>query len=184
MVLTIGASTASDFTRPIALMRECHRRVERFLGVLVTIAAERHGERLDPDDAEAMATALRYFAEAAPKHTADEEESLFPRLRRAENGDVQTAIRIMAELERDHALADERHREVQTLGRRWLNDGMLPVEDAKRLANRLEALSAIYTRHIAIEDDTLFPFAEAALDGAAKRAVGIEMAKRRDITHR
>jgi hypothetical protein len=29
----------------------------------------------------ALETALRYFREAAPKHTADEEESRFPRLR-------------------------------------------------------------------------------------------------------
>ena len=29
----------------------------------------------------ALESALRYFREAAPKHTADEEESLFPRLR-------------------------------------------------------------------------------------------------------
>jgi hypothetical protein len=37
---------------------------------------------LNEEQRGAFEAALRYFREAAPKHTADEEESLFPRLRR------------------------------------------------------------------------------------------------------
>ena len=163
-------------------MRECHRRVERFLGVLVTIASERHGGRLDPNDVEAMMTALRYFAEAAPKHTEDEESSLFPRLRVVGGNDGDRACEIMSRLERDHVLADEHHREVQTLGRRWLREGTLRDEDAERLSSRLGALLELYAAHIAVEDGTLFPLAEAALDDDAKRVIGVEMAERRDVT--
>ena len=51
-----------------------------FMNVLqqVAMAADRP---LADDARNSLETALRYFREAAPKHTADEEESLFPRLR-------------------------------------------------------------------------------------------------------
>jgi len=42
--------------------------------------------------ARALASALRYFGEAAPKHTADEEESLFPRLRQIRHAEIQAVF--------------------------------------------------------------------------------------------
>lgn len=182
MVLVIGSPAASDYDRPIALMGECHRRIERFLGVLTTLARERRGARLDADEAEAMATALIYFAEAAPKHTADEEESLFPRLRKALGDDSIQATAVLVELERDHCRAEGLHDDVETLGQRWLRNRSLEPDDARRLSCQLDSLTAIYREHIAIEDGTLFPLAETTLDTGAKRAIGQEMAKRRSAS--
>ena len=54
-------------------MSDCHRRIERFLTVLVRVA-ERGS--LEGEARGAFEAALRYFRDAAPKHTADEEESL------------------------------------------------------------------------------------------------------------
>lgn len=38
MPIVIGAKRESDFTDPIGMLGDCHRRIERFLNVLLTIA--------------------------------------------------------------------------------------------------------------------------------------------------
>ena len=82
MPIVIGAKQESDFNDPIGLLGDCHRRIEHFLSMLVTVANQAHGTRMTCDQQLALETALRYFREAAPRHTADEEESLFPYLNR------------------------------------------------------------------------------------------------------
>src|SRR5215469_7184327 len=83
MPIVIGAKQESDFTDPIGMLGDCHRRIERFLSVLQTLASQRQGAPLNEQERNALSASLRYFREAAPKHTADEEESLFPRMRAA-----------------------------------------------------------------------------------------------------
>ena len=81
MLIQIGAESSS-FMDPIGLMSDCHRRIEMFLNTL-SEAADCTGRSLKEEEGRALDAALRYFREAAPKHNADEEQSLFPRLRRA-----------------------------------------------------------------------------------------------------
>jgi len=78
MPVQIGAP-AHNFSDPTGLLSDCHRRIEMFLRVLegVALVIDRP---LTGESRSALESALRYFREAAPKHTADEEESLFPRL--------------------------------------------------------------------------------------------------------
>jgi hypothetical protein len=76
--IVIGAKRESDFTDPIGMLGDCHRRIERFLDVLVRVAEQAHGEALNEEQRGALDTALHYFRDAAPKHTADEKESRFP----------------------------------------------------------------------------------------------------------
>ena len=78
MRVQIGAQ-AYSFSDPTAFLSDCHPRIEMLLRALeVTSVVDRP---LTEETRAALETALRYFREAAPKHTADEEESLFPRLR-------------------------------------------------------------------------------------------------------
>ena len=81
MLVKIGGPVDHGFDRPLGLLSDCHRRIERFLSVLVTIADAHRGAELPGPDRDALAGALHYFRTAAPRHSADEEESLFPRLR-------------------------------------------------------------------------------------------------------
>src|SRR6478752_4203174 len=99
MPIVIGAKRESDFTDPIGMLGDCHRRIEMFLNVLVRVAETVHGEELTQEQRSALETALRYFREAAPKHTADEEESLFPRLRQIENDEVRALLARIESLE-------------------------------------------------------------------------------------
>ena len=81
MVLKIGHRPDHDFHEPLGLLSDCHRRIEHFLAVLTTIANHVDGAELRDDQRVQLAGAIAYFATAAPRHTADEEDSLFPRLR-------------------------------------------------------------------------------------------------------
>lgn len=104
MPVQIGA-TAHNFTDPAGLLSDCHRRVEMFLGVLTAVA-----DRIDcpatNETRSALVSALRYFREAAPKHTADEELSLFPRLRKIDHPDIRSAFTQLDKLEAEHLWAE------------------------------------------------------------------------------
>ncbi len=77
MPVFIGAKRESDFTDPIGMLGDCHGRIVRFLQVLANLSSEVNVGALTPQERSSLATSLLYFREAAPKHTADEEESLF-----------------------------------------------------------------------------------------------------------
>jgi hemerythrin-like domain-containing protein len=177
MPITIGAKRESDFTDPIGMLGDCHRRIERFLNVLVTVAARERGGPLTEEHRLALTTSLRYFREAAPKHTADEEESLFPRLRQLDS--AEAIMRRIDSLEQDHECAQAAHDEVDRLGQLWLANGRLSPEEASRLSTVLEQLAQLYRHHIAIEDTEVFPFAASALPVSDRKSVGAEMAARR-----
>jgi hemerythrin-like domain-containing protein len=181
MPVTIGAKLESDFTDPIGLLGDCHRRIERFLGVIVAVAERARGAELDAEQRRALDTALRYFREAAPRHVADEEESLFPRLRQ---GGSAAAIETLRRLEQDHQTIEPWHAEVDRLGRRWLADGRMDLAAATRFQDLARRLQQVYEPHIAMEDGELFPQARQALDAEQLSGIGQEMAARRGITHR
>src|SRR6476620_7749063 len=109
MPIVIGAKPESNFADPIGLLTDCHRRVERFLSVLVQVSAQAQGGPLTGEQRTALETALRYFREAAPKHTADEEETLFPRLRAIGRPEVNAVLAKVDALEKDHTRAAESH---------------------------------------------------------------------------
>jgi hemerythrin-like domain-containing protein len=182
MPVQIGAKSHS-FSNPMALLSDCHRRIEMFLGSLEQVA-----EMLDqplPEEAQtALASALRYFRESAPKHTADEEESLFPRLRQVQSGATEAAITALGMLEREHAESDQLHAEVQELGSRQLDRGQLTSSEISRFGKAVSELRRIYQEHIRIEDTVVFPAADRSLSGREKGAIAQEMAARRGITAR
>jgi hemerythrin-like domain-containing protein len=180
MPVQIGQK-AHHFGEPLGLLTDCHRRIERFLGNLRAVAESARGNRLDEEQTLALRGALQYFREAAPKHTADEEESLFPRMRQSGGEDVQSVLADLERLEADHERVDELHREVDGLGERWLREGALPAEASDRLRSLLAQLAEIYGAHIRLEDSRVFPIAGRVLDAAAQQAVGREMAARRSV---
>jgi hemerythrin-like domain-containing protein len=172
MPVQIG-TRESTFQEPFGLLKDCHRRVEMFLGVLVKVG-EQGGQRLTAEQAGALDNALRYFRDAAPRHTADEEESLFPRLRAAGLTEAMEA------LEGDHQRVAPLHAETDRLGRRWIAEGLEDPEKSRFLAIARE-MEALYRHHIRIEDEELFPAAEKALPPAECAAIGAEMARRRGL---
>ena len=184
MLLKIGRRPDHGFDEPLGLLGDCHRRIEHFLAVLISISNRFGSDTLDVKSREQFETALQYFSTAAPRHTADEEESLFPRLAAAFDANLQKTLEIVRRLERDHADATELHAVVDRLGRQWLEAGALSAGDALSLREAVEQLDSLYKAHIAIEDQYLFPAAADILSGDDLRDIGQEMARRRSVPGR
>jgi hemerythrin-like domain-containing protein len=178
MPVIIGVSENS-FENPIGLLSDCHRRIERFLQALITVATRAAGGPLDEEHRRVLEAALKYFHEAAPKHTADEEEDLFPALRQLTSQHVAAVLAEVDRLEAEHKKADAWHREVEKICERWLREDHLASEEAAHLTELLGSLSDLYGAHIALEEQHVFPLAQAELPDSAKQAIGRRMAARR-----
>src|SRR6266567_6809242 len=132
MPIQIGQKKAADFSDPLGMLSDCHRRIERFLAALLTLAREGKAGELDEGQKASLRNALEYFRTSGPRHTADEEESLFPRMQESKAGAAE--LRSIELLEADHEAADRAHREIDVLGARWLQAGRLNEADAARMA--------------------------------------------------
>ncbi len=179
MPVQIGIG-AHDFSHPTGLLSDCHRRIEMFLDSLEAVG--RVIDRSATDETKrALMSALLYFRESAPKHTADEEESLFPRLRRVHDPDAQTALEKLNQLEKDHQSAELLHAEVERLGQSYLSKGSLSSAEVRNFRNAIADLKSMYQHHISIEDQLVFPVAARVLPQSDQAAIGQEMAARRGV---
>ena len=182
MAIIIGDKPDSDFNDPIGLLEDCHRRIEKFLDVLLTLAGQAQGNTLPNEQRAAVETSLQYFREAAPKHTADEEESLFPRMRASQLQEAREILSDLDHLHTDHVTAEQNHRAIDELFRRWLADGFLSAPDFIKLISLLHSLRDTYARHIKEEETQVFPNAARLLTTFDLKVVGLEMAKRRGLS--
>ena len=163
------------FDSPVAMLEECHRRVEfqcDTLGRLVT-HLERHGS--DRAASEAAEAVIRYFEQAAPKHHADEEHDLFPALLESTAG---------SDAARLHALIDRLQAEHVEIGQRWrsLRDVLRVVSSGRPAlldAAAVHEYAAMYARHIACEEQELLPLAQRLLSDETLTAIGESMRARR-----
>jgi hemerythrin-like domain-containing protein len=180
MPVKLGAAVDHGFDEPLGLLSDCHRRIENFLGVLEKVVGLAQGA-LNEEQRRAAETALTYFRTAAPRHTQDEEQSLFPRLRASGEPRACAALETIQSLEADHGVADAGHAEIETLFGHWIEQGGLSDERRRRLAELLAELRELYRRHIEVEDRELFPLAGQVLSKEEIAAVGREMAERRGL---
>src|ERR1019366_8848732 len=154
MAIQIGAKPDSGFNDPIGMLIDCHRRIERFLRVLCVVANRARNRALTDEEVTAAQSALQYFRVGGLRHTADEEESLFPRLR-AES--TAKNFEEIGRLENDHRNANDLHATVDALYTAWIAAGRLKTEDEQRLRSATEQLKHLYEEHIQIEEKTVFP---------------------------
>lgn len=182
MLLQIGQKPESDFHHPIGMLEDCHKRILYFLKSLIRAVTEADAQAIDPEHRVTLEKALRYFRESAPRHTADEEESLFPRLRRIDAPEIEAVFRKIDRLENEHRWADQQHLEADTICRRWLETGSIPKDDRERLKTILSPLVGFYEQHIRMEEAEVFTAARNLITDAEKEAIGGEMARRRGLT--
>jgi hemerythrin-like domain-containing protein len=173
----------NTFANPVGLLSDCHRRIESFLSTLLAVASHADGA-LDTERRNALETALKYFREAAPMHTADEEESLFPLLRLLGRPDISGVLQQLERLESDHKTAESWLREIEGIGQCWLRQEQICPQEATRLKDLVVSLSELYAAHIAMEEGLVFPMAEAELSESDKRVLGRAMASRRGLLSR
>ena len=174
MGIQIGAKPDAGFDDPIGMLKDCHRRIERFLHILWVVTGRAHGQALTAEERQAVEAALEYFHVGGQRHNADEEESLFPRLRAEAGEDGE-----LSRLEKDHRAAGELHAEVEDLYRKWMTAGTLSAGDGQMLRSATEQLKQLYEAHIQVEEQVVFPQAAKALDKVTIAAIGQELRARR-----
>jgi hemerythrin-like domain-containing protein len=174
MPVQIGAKPDSGFDDPIGMLKDCHRRIERFVNLLGRVAAQANGRALNLEERQAVEAALRYFRDSGPRHNSDEELSLFPRLK--DMPDVQADI---VRLAGEHQEADELHSEIAELFTAWLDGETPSSEDARGLREMTHRLGELYREHILVEEDRVFPTAARSLDSDTLATIGREFQQRR-----
>jgi len=165
-------------------MMDCHRRIEHFLGVLERVAEHSGADPLGEEAERALMVALEYFRHAAPKHTADEEISLLPRMHSLADPALAEVLSDAKQIEADHRRAAAMHEWIDLSASRWLDRGALDSDEAATLRSTLRTLRELYRRHIAFEEERLFPAAAESLGSDALAEMGREMAARRNAIPR
>ena len=61
MAIQIGAKPDSGFDDPIGMLKDCHRRIESFRGVLCVAVDSAQGRSLTGEEQDAVQAALQYF---------------------------------------------------------------------------------------------------------------------------
>ncbi len=176
MGIQIGAKPDSGFDDPIGMLKDCHRRIEHFLGILCTVVDRAQGRALSAEEIAAVEAAIRYFHVGGKRHNADEEESLFPRLRQE---DAVGALEELAGLEHDHQTAEGLHNAAETLYRRWIEAGAFQQAEYDELRSATQRLKQLYAEHIQIEEQVVFPRAARLLGKETVLAMGEEFRLRR-----
>ncbi len=179
MTVQLGAKPLADFSQPIEMMQDCHRRIEHFLGVLIKVTAQYGTRELTEEARQALAASLNYFANFAPRHTEDEEQSLFPRMRARQCAEVREVMAELDRLERDHRQGEVHHARVDQLVRQWLASGSIEARQREYLQQALDALASMYAAHIQQEEDHVFALASQQLAPGELRDMGEEMKRRR-----
>ncbi len=176
MGIQIGAKPDSGFDDPLGMLVDCHRRIEHFLHILWLVAGRARGRGLTGEEQQAVEAALEYFRVGGQRHNADEEESLFPRLRAAGAG---TDAEDIGALESDHQRAGALHTSIKEHYAQWIAAGRLSAPDEEQLVVATGQLRNLYEEHIRIEERVVFPRAAAAMDPRAIAAMGDELRARR-----
>jgi hemerythrin-like domain-containing protein len=177
MGIQIGAKPDAGFDNPIGMLKDCHRRIEQFLHVLCLVVDRAPGRPLTEEEAGAVKSALHYFRVGGQRHTADEEQSLFPRMRAERT--TASALKEIDALEADHRIADDLHAAVENLYEAWLQGKTLNSEELEQLRAKTERLKQLYEGHIRIEENLIFPSAAEGLDGNTLAQMGEEFRARR-----
>lgn len=168
---------AAGFDAPLAMLSACHDRVAQQCATLRRIASHLPDHGTDAQVRAAAAAVMRYFDSAAVHHHADEERDLFPALIDSMAGSDAVCVR-----ELTAGLAAE-HRELEARWRR-LRSQIAPLAAgvaATLAAGDVEALVALYERHIACEEAELLPLAARLLGEAELDRIGRAMRERRGI---
>jgi iron-sulfur cluster repair protein YtfE (RIC family) len=161
----------------VDMLVACHQRIRNFTGIAVRLA-DAHGAG-EAEIANAAEAVHRYYAIALPLHEADENDSVYPRLRaRLTDSGERTALQSMVD---QHGPIDE------TVAR------LLPLWDdvrkhpdrlrlhAPELREHAHRLRQLWTEHLALEEEIVFPLIRQRLNADDLRDVHREMKQRRGV---
>ena len=172
-----GLEAKPTLHRPADHLLACHRRIEERLDILERAAFQLPNRR--EEALMAMGNAFRFFESNGTWHTADEEDSIFPRLRgRLEDSEVQ----LLNGLEMEHRQVEVLYADAKDFYTELVT---LPIGRAEAmiepLQNSIVRLHKLYKNHIAEEDAHLVPLIRERLDEDQLATIAEEMKLRRGL---
>jgi hemerythrin-like domain-containing protein len=166
--------TPELFLRPLSFLRLEHRRQLEISDWLIEVANNQKLELLFPK-AEPLLVFLR---DEVPVHHRDEEENLFPMLRRRCRPEDQVET-ILAELNQDHAV--ERFLRLHIIMELAVISKGGELESPWRLFSDLLCFAEGQKRHLVWENKVVLPLADRRLIKEDLLTLGCNMALRRGI---
>lgn len=175
--IKLGAMPAVE-TDAVDMLLACHQRIRNFTGIAARLA-EAAGAASGPEIANAAEAVHRYYAIALPLHEADENESVYPRLRQ----------RLTDKTEREslQAMVDQ-HGPIDAVVAKLLPRWEELKRQPERIAERAEELRAnasrlqeLWKEHLALEEEIVFPLIRKRLSEADLQAIHAEMKRRRGV---
>jgi hemerythrin-like domain-containing protein len=161
----------------LELLLGCHSRIRHFTDMALRLA--QNADQAPPDDlARAAAAVHRYFTVALPLHEADENESLYPRMRAAlaDGDELTSALDAMV----------AQHRDIDAV-----IAGLVPVWERVReepsaapplqshLLAGAERLDQLWATHLKLEEEFIIPLVRRRLPISALDGIFSEMRARR-----
>jgi iron-sulfur cluster repair protein YtfE (RIC family) len=171
MLTHIGTRTIADDT--LGLLLECHGRIRAFTELAARLASAEGAS--EAEVAEVATAVRRYFAEAFPLHALDEEESILPRLA-GRDRQVDAALVTM---HREHAGQDVPITRVVALCTELATSPGRHGELAQALGRAAAVLREHFARHLALEEEVIFPALQALVADPARTEIVGELRARR-----
>lgn len=171
----------TDFTKPLDVLFHCHQKIAANLEALRRACAVLH-KREVRDFRPVLATidmVLTHLSTAGVKHTEDEEESLFPRMRARGDSLVAEVFEALGRLELQHRGAESIESSLEKIFVSMSADEAPDEKKAELFCDLSESLYDLYRPHIRIENEFVFPAAGKILSADELLAVGREMYQRR-----
>jgi iron-sulfur cluster repair protein YtfE (RIC family) len=160
---------------PREMLQDCHARIRHFSQLSRTLAEA--GSASPTQVAEAAESVFRYFKYALPLHEADENETLYPRLRDLAPLGTPLSDAARAMVEQHHAI-DELVGELLSLCDSLRQQPQRLPTLARSLQQVSVALERVFAAHLHMEETVIFP-AITELPAAEREAMAREMQQRR-----
>jgi iron-sulfur cluster repair protein YtfE (RIC family) len=160
----------------LEMLLGCHARIRHFVQLSRTLAG---AEGVAPKEvADAADAVFRYFNDALPLHEADENETLYPRLRHAteEGSLVRDAADVMIE---QHKAIDELAAELLSICASLQHHPECLPSLVPRLEHVTLALEQVFAAHLHLEETVIFPALGNVLTAAQLDEMIREMNQRR-----
>jgi len=172
MISIRPAAPVSTLDSPVDHLYACHRRIEERLDTLERVAP--HLQTRTADALSAIQSVFWFFDSSGIIHTADEEESVFPRL---SPHLTPEEVQLLNDLQSEHLRAEALY---DALKQHVANFSAPPTDaESQRYVELAAALCSLYRGHIQAEDSRLPSIAARALSPDDLAAISREMKQRR-----
>ena len=158
----------------VDLLLGCHQRIRHFTGVAVKLAHAQGG--VAEEIAQAAAGVHRYYSVSLPLHEADEDHTLQPRLQPVVDEKVRHALLAMSD---QHQAIDELLERLLPLLVLVKNNSDILPQVGGEMCSITKALEEIFTAHLQMEEEVIFPAIRQVLPESARAEMLREMQERR-----